>query len=47
MMVKQALKQTKIQQGLLKDLRHLLAGAISDYRAYDVPAVCSRIGLLD
>jgi len=28
-----------------KELRHLLASAISDAKAYDVPAICSRLGL--
>ncbi len=30
---------------LVIELRHQLANAISDFKAYDVPAVCERIGL--
>ena len=32
---------------LAKELRHCLAAAISDFKAYDVPAVCKRLGLGD
>ena len=31
----------------IKDLRHQLASAISDAKAYDVPSICSRLGLFD
>ena len=30
---------------LIQSLRHELASAISDYKAYDVPRVCARLGL--
>lgn len=32
---------------LVNELRHLVASAISDFKAYDVPKVCERIGLAD
>ncbi len=32
---------------MVKELRHLLASAISDAKAYDVPGVCRRLGLAD
>ncbi|MGR9426276.1 abortive infection family protein [Rhizobium leguminosarum] len=32
---------------MVKELRHLLASAISDAKAYDVPALCRRLGLAD
>jgi hypothetical protein len=32
---------------MLKELRHLVASAISDVKAYDVPAFCRRLGLAD
>lgn len=32
---------------MVKELRHLLASAISDAKAHDVPAVCRRLGLAD
>lgn len=32
---------------MLKDLRGLVASAISDAKAYDVPALCRRLGLAD
>ncbi len=31
----------------IKELRHLLASAIWDFKAYEVPAVCRRLGLAD
>lgn len=37
----------KLPPGLLKELRHCLASAISDFKAYDVPGLCKRIGLAD
>ena len=30
---------------LINELRRGIANAVADYKAYDVPAVCSRIGL--
>lgn len=32
---------------LVKELRHCLATLISDFKAYDVPSVCARLGLGD
>lgn len=32
---------------LLKDLRAALASAIADFKAYDVPPICKRIGLAE
>ncbi|WP_424991238.1 abortive infection family protein [Fluviibacterium sp. S390] len=32
---------------LIQELRRELASAISDYKAYDVPGVCTRLGLAD
>jgi hypothetical protein len=32
---------------MVQELRRQLASAISDFKAYDVPAVCSRLGLAD
>jgi len=32
---------------MIRDLRSVIAGAISDWKAYDVPAVCRRVGLAD
>lgn len=32
---------------MIKELRHLLASAIADAKAYDVPALCRRIDLGD
>lgn len=32
---------------LIDHLRTSLVGAISDFKAYDVPGICSRIGLAD
>ncbi|MBY3060341.1 abortive infection family protein [Rhizobium leguminosarum] len=32
---------------MVKELRHLLACAISDAKAYDVPGLCRRLGLAD
>lgn len=32
---------------MLKELRRLVASAISDAKAYDVPALCRRLGLAD
>jgi hypothetical protein len=32
---------------LIQSLRHELAAAISDYKAYDVPSVCARLGLAE
>lgn len=31
----------------IKDLRHQLASAISDAKAYDLPSICSRLGLFE
>lgn len=43
-----AWKMTRaIEPSILKDLRHLLASAISDAKAYDVPGLCRRLGLAD
>jgi hypothetical protein len=36
-----------IPPSLIKDLRHLVASAISDAKAYDVPGLCRRLGLAD
>tara|TARA_E500000318_G_scaffold92395_1_gene90985 strand:+ start:618 stop:1805 length:1188 start_codon:yes stop_codon:yes gene_type:complete len=36
-----------IKSAILKDLRHLLASAVSDAKAYDVPGLCRRLGLAD
>jgi hypothetical protein len=36
-----------IPPAMLKDLRHLLASAIADAKAYDVPALCRRLKLAD
>lgn len=33
--------------GVAKELRHRMASIISDEKAYDVPAVCRRLGLAD
>jgi hypothetical protein len=32
---------------MIKELRHLLASAIADAKAYDVPALCRRLNLGD
>jgi hypothetical protein len=32
---------------MLKELRQLVASAISDVKAYDVPGLCRRLGLAD
>jgi hypothetical protein len=32
---------------LIRDLRHLIASAISDAKAYEVPSLCGRLGLAD
>jgi hypothetical protein len=38
---------TTIPIAMLKELRHLLASAISDAKAYEVPGLCRRLGLAD
>jgi hypothetical protein len=42
----QAMNKT-IPSAMLKDLRHQLASAISDAKAYDVPSLCRRLNLAD
>jgi hypothetical protein len=32
---------------MIKELRHLVASAIADAKAYDVPALCRRLNLGD
>ena len=32
---------------MIKELRHLLASAIADAKAYDVPGLCRRLNLGD
>jgi len=39
--------EVKIPPPFLKELRHLLASAIADFKAYDVPSLCARLGLAD
>lgn len=36
-----------ISPALVQDLRHQLAAAISDFKAYEVPAMCTRLGLAE
>lgn len=36
-----------IPPSLAQDLRHQLASTISDFKAYEVPGVCQRLGLAD
>ncbi|CAA0129905.1 Uncharacterised protein [Starkeya nomas] len=36
-----------IPPAMIKELRHLLASAISDAKAYDVPGLCRRLNLAD
>jgi hypothetical protein len=36
-----------ISSAMIKDLRHLLASAIADAKAYDVPGLCRRLNLAD
>lgn len=36
-----------ISPAMIKDLRHLLASAIADAKAYDVPGLCRRLNLAD
>lgn len=36
-----------VPRNLVQSLRHELASAISGYKAYDVPGVCSRLGLAE
>lgn len=40
-------KQISAPALMVKDLRQLVASAISDAKAYDVPALCRRLGLAD
>lgn len=37
----------KLPAALVKQLKHLIARAISDAKAYDVPALCTRLGLAE
>lgn len=40
-------KRMVVPPAMLKELRQLVASAISDAKAYDVPALCRRLGLAD
>jgi len=39
--------EEKVPTALITSLRQIMASAIADFKAYDVPAICTRIGLVD
>lgn len=44
---KPRLPSATLPPAMIKELRHLLASAIADFKAYDVPGVCRRLNLGD